>query len=354
MPPLPSWAALFFGVQHVLEHASQLPLVEALRGLEGIERDAVAERERGGREDVAFLDLAAAGQRGGRLGALEDRDVGAMAGDAHAHDEPCDRAVQLASHDDAGEQLDSARQPAAQGLLLFLPGRGKRLGVGIPGLAPAQHLGPDRGVLDAVDLDVEADAVGELRAQVALLGVHRPDQHEARRMGDRDALALDRVDAHRGRVEQDVGEVVVQQVDLVDVEDAAIGGRQQPGLERHRALAQRARHVDRARDAILGGVQREIDDPPRAARDGQLAAARAHGALPRRRRRGAREGTAGHDLDLSQQRRQAAHRRRLGRAARPLHEHPADRRRDGRQQERLLEALLLDDRAERIDRNRAT
>ena len=354
MPPLPSWAALFFGVQHVLEHASQLPLVEALRGLEGIERDAMAERERGGREDVAFLDLAAAGQRGGGLGALEDRDVGAVAGDAHAHDEPCDRAVQLASHHDAGEQLDSARQPAAQGLLLFLPGRRKRLGVGIPGLTAAQHLGPDGGVLDAVDLDVEADAVGELRAQVALLGVHRPDQHEARRMRDRDALALDRVDAHRGCIEQDVGEVVVQQVDLVDVEDSAIGCRQEPGLERHRALAQRARHVDRARDAILSGVQGEIDDPPRTARDGQVAAARAHGALPRRRRRGTREGTAGHDLDLSQQRGQATHRRRLGRAARPLDEHPADRRRDGRQQERLLEALLLDDRAERIDQNRAT
>ena len=354
MPPLPSWAALFFGVQHVLEHAPQLPFVEALGRLERVEGDAVAECERGGLEDVALLDLAATGQRGGRLGALEDRDVGTMARDAHAHDEPCDCAVQLASHDDARKQLDSARQPGAQGLLLFLPGRGKPLGIGIPRLTAAQHLGPDRGVLDTVDLDMEADAVGELRAQVALFGVHRSDQHEARGMRDRHALALDRVDAHRGGIEQDVGEVVVQQVDLVDVEDAAIGGCQQAGLERHRALAQRARDVDRARDAILGGVQREIDDPPRAARDGQLAAARAHGALPRRRRRSAREGTARHDLDLSQQRSEAAHRRRLGRAARPLHEHPADRGRDGRQQERLLEALLLDDRAERVDRNRTT
>ena len=354
MPPPPSWAALFFGVQHVLEHASQLALVEAFRGLEGVEGDAMAECERGRLEDVSLLDLAATRQRRGRLGALEDRDVGAVARNSHAHDEPRDRAVQLASHQNPRKQLDGARHTGAQILLLAFPGGRERGGIGVPGLAATQNLGAGRGVLDAVDLDVQADAVGELRAQVALLGVHRADEHEARRVGDRHALPLDRVDAHRGRVEQHVGEVVVEQVDLVDVEDAAVGGRQQSGLERHRTLAQRARHVDRARHAVLGRVQRQVDDARRAPRRGQVAPAGAHGALPRRRRRGAREGTARHDLELRQERGETAYRRRLGRTARPLHEYPADRRRDGRQQERLLEALLLDDRAEGVGGNRLT
>jgi hypothetical protein len=44
----------------------------------------------------------------------------------------------------------------------------------------------------------------------------------------RDPLPLDVRPAERRRVEQQVDEVVVQEVDLVDVEDAAVGGGEQP------------------------------------------------------------------------------------------------------------------------------
>ena len=47
-----------------------------------------------------------------------------------------------------------------------------------------------------------------------------------------ESLALDVVDAHRGGVEQEVDQVVAEQVDLVDVEDAAVRRGQQAGLER--------------------------------------------------------------------------------------------------------------------------
>ena len=104
--------------------------------------------------------------------------------------------------------------------------------------------------------------VGELRPQLALLGVHRADEQEARRVGDRDPLALDDVDPERGGVEQHVREVVVEQVDLVDVEDPAVRLGEQPRLERLLALAQRPRDVDRARDPVLGRVQRQVDDAP--------------------------------------------------------------------------------------------
>ena len=90
--------------------------------------------------------------------------------------------------------------------------------------------------------DVQADPVGELRPEIALLGVHGADQHEARRMAIETPSRSTRVDAHGGGVEQHVGEVVVEQVDLVHVEDAAVGRGQQARLERHPPRAARGRH----------------------------------------------------------------------------------------------------------------
>ena len=72
---------------------------------------------------------------------------------------------------------------------------------------------------------------GELRPQLALLRVHRPDQDESRRVRERDTLSLDGVDAHRGRVETHVDDVVVEQVDFVDIEDVAVRLRQDARLE---------------------------------------------------------------------------------------------------------------------------
>ena len=51
-------------------------------------------------------------------------------------------------------------------------------------------------------------------------------------MHDGDGVALDARDARGGGVEQRVDEVVGQQVDLVDVEDALVGAREQARLER--------------------------------------------------------------------------------------------------------------------------
>jgi len=102
---------------------------------------------------------------------------------------------------------------------------------------------------------------------------------------DRDPLALDDVDAHRGRVEQDVAEVVVEQVDLVDVEDPAVGLREEAGSERQHPLAERPGDVERARDAVLGGVERQRHQRPAAAQRAErlaaLGAGQADGALGR-------------------------------------------------------------------------
>ena len=81
--------------------------------------------------------------------------------------------------------------------------------------------------LQAADVDAQPEAVEQLRAQLALLRVHGAHQHQPRRVRQRHALALDGVDAHRGGVEEHVDEVVVEEVDLVDVEEVAVGGGEQ-------------------------------------------------------------------------------------------------------------------------------
>jgi hypothetical protein len=53
----------------------------------------------------------------------------------------------------------------------------------------------------------------------------------------RQALALDDVLAGGRHVDQQVDQVVFQQVDLVDVQEAAVGARQQARLEGLHALA---------------------------------------------------------------------------------------------------------------------
>ena len=135
-------------------------------------------------------------------------------------------------------------------------------------------------------LDRQAEAVEQLRAQFALLRIAAADQHEARRVAHAQALALDDVLARGRDVEQQVDEVILEQVDLVDVEEAAVGARQQAGLERLHALRQRAFEVERADDAVLGRAERQVDHRHRH----QAALRRAAGLQRRARLAGARPG----------------------------------------------------------------
>ena len=78
-------------------------------------------------------------------------------------------------------------------------------------------------------VDGQAEPVQQLRTQFALLGIHRADEHESGlvRMGD--AVTFDMHPSHRCGVEQHVDQVIVQQVDLVNVEHAAVRAGQQSG-----------------------------------------------------------------------------------------------------------------------------
>ena len=106
------------------------------------------------------------------------------------------------------------------------------------------------------DGDTQSEPVEQLGAQLALLGIHGTDQGESRRMGDTDSLPLDGVDAHRGGVQQQVDDVIIEQVHLVDVEDRPVRRSQQTGLEATSSLPQGSLHVEGPGDAVLGGPHR--------------------------------------------------------------------------------------------------
>jgi hypothetical protein len=136
----------------------------------------------------------------------------------------------------------------------------KAIGVAVIGIAAADHLDPLVSMsLGLAHLDRQAEPVQKLRAQFALFGVAGAHQHEARGMADRQPLALDDVLARLRHVEQQIDEVILQQVDLVDIEIAAIGPRQQARLERLFALGQGAFDIQRADDAVLGRAERQVD-----------------------------------------------------------------------------------------------
>jgi hypothetical protein len=199
-------------------------------------------------------------ERRQRLGGLARHQVGAVPVDGEGDAELGDRLQDRPRHLDLGEPLD--RGGNALGLLGLRLGVAGAEGLGIllPGFPALDDLDPVLDIADTGDVDAQTEAVEQLRSQLALLRVHGADQDEARRVPHRDALALDDVDPHRRRVEQDVDEVVVEEVDLVDVEDVAVGLGQHPRLEALGPGLDRGLDVDAADDAVLGGVDGQLHD----------------------------------------------------------------------------------------------
>jgi hypothetical protein len=75
-------------------------------------------------------------------------------------------------------------------------------------------------------VDNQAKAVEKLGPKLPLLRIHGADQHEIGRMTQRQAFAFQPMNARGGRIEENVHEMVGEQIDFVDVKDAAIGRRQ--------------------------------------------------------------------------------------------------------------------------------
>ena len=70
---------------------------------------------------------------------------------------------------------------------------------------------------------------------------------------------FDAVLAGAHRRQQQVGDAVVQHVEFVDIENAAVGFGQQPRLEHRRPRVQGGGHVHRAYQPVFGDAQGHLD-----------------------------------------------------------------------------------------------
>ena len=129
------------------------------------------------------------------------------------------------------------------------------------GETAAHDLGPRLWIPVALDFRGKPKAVKQLRAQVALFGIHRAHQDEFRRMMEGDAFPFHPIDAGCRAVEQRIDQMVVEEVDLVDIENAAVGVGQQTRLERPPPISQDGLEVDRSDDAVLRRRHRKVHHP---------------------------------------------------------------------------------------------
>ena len=244
----------------------------------------------------------APGERRDRLRALDDRDVGAVAATPTPTTRPAIAAVQRSGTRTAARSC-GARAIALGELVLLATSR-----AGTPSGSAANA--SRRRITSARAADRAAPRPRpRARCRSAICGRSSPSSgfivptRRNRAGWETDTPSRSTTLTPSAAASSSTSaEVVVEQVDLVDVEDPAVRLGQQPGLERLVAVAQRPRDVDRAGDAILGRVQRQVDDRARRRGARQLLAAcrplahDAHGSSG-----SARERAVGDDVDLRQQ-----------------------------------------------------
>lgn len=129
------------------------------------------------------------------------------------------------------------------------------------------------------DAGDEAEAGQQLRAQIALIRVHRTHEDEIVWMPDRDALAFDHVLAHGRGVEQHVDDVVIEEVHQVDVHQVPVGLVEDAGVEPPVALLDGRLEVDGFDDAVRRAVHRQIEDADRPLGSREVLARRPAGDI---------------------------------------------------------------------------
>ena len=317
----------------------------------GMATQAVGEGELGSEKDVTILDGGATLESGVGAGGFEDHEVSPMPINPQAAGEGGDGRQVAVGVGDEVDELAGAGDLFGELAVMGRPLDLERLGIGLEfhiALKDGDAIGH---VADAADVDAEREAVEQLRPEIAFLRVHGADEDKAGRVGERDAFPFDDIDTHGGRVEQEVDDVVVEEVDLVDVEEAAVGGCQDAGVEMALALLDRLLEVERTDDPVLGSADGQVDKAGAAGDDGQFLAGGDPFAtlvtVSIGSQRVTAEAAAVDDVDAGQQGRQGTGSGRLGGAALAPNEDAADAGIDGVQDERSPHPLLADDSGER-------
>ncbi len=309
----------------------------------------MGEREQGCLPYVLGQHVLAPGPGGQRGGGPGHHDVGPHPVDLEGGTGGGDLPQGTVTEPHAWQQSPGGHDPGPQRALLVGPPGGERGRIVVVREPSPHHLHPQIGLPGGGDLDGQPEAVEQLRAQLPFFGVHRPDEQEARGMPYGDAFALDVRGTHGGGVEQQVDQVVVEQVDLVDVQDAAMRVREEPRLEGLHALGERPLDVERPDEPVLGRADRQLHGPrrPRHAGPGLV------GTVGTRRIGGAGsagEPAAGDDGHLGHERGQRADRGGLGGALLAAHEDATHGGAHRVEQQSEPEIVLPDDGGEGVRR----
>ena len=173
--------------------------------------------------DVAVGRLDPALEGGEGLGAPGQDDVGPQPLGPQLGAQASGQRQHPVGQGHVGEDVGARGQGGGDLALLGFVAGGEAGRVGVVGQTPADRLGPQLRLGRGPDLHGQPEPVEELGSQLALLGVHRPHQHEAGLLLHGEAVALHPVDAEGGGVDEQVDEMVGQQVHLVDVQHAPVG-----------------------------------------------------------------------------------------------------------------------------------
>jgi len=143
------------------------------------------------------------------------------------------------------------------------------LGIGFKGEVTFHNNHAFARFANAKDFNGEGKAVQKLGAQVAFFGVHGADKDKARRVGEGDAFTLNDVHAHGGRIEQHVHDMIIQQVDFIYVQQAAVCSRQNTGIKTALALLNSFFNVEGTNHTVFSCRDRQVDKRGPPGGDGQ-------------------------------------------------------------------------------------
>ena len=317
-------------VQHIVQlFGDQVGLLEGLAAL------AVEEGHQGGFADVGHGHGGAAFVGGDGGGGFVHYDVAAQAVHLVLGADVGNQFQDVVGHCHIGQALLAGDDAFPFRLFVGGPVVHKAEGFGFKGHSAADDGAAFRRGEYAVHFHRQSEAVQELGAQVAFLRVHSADEHKLGGVAYGDALAFHIVAAHCGGVQQHIHQVVVEQVDFVNVEDAPVGGGDEARLEVFGAGFDGLFNVQGADQAILGGAHGEVNDAYLAGGGGAAASGlAAPGADFLGRAGGAAVGAARHDRHFGQQGGQGAHGGAFGGAFFAAHQDAADAGVDGVEEQR--------------------
>ena len=231
-----------------------------MRLLEGLAALTVQQGHLGRLPHVFHIHFGAPSIGGDSAGGLVHHDVAAQAVHlvlgANVGNQPQD----VFAHRHLGQQFPAAEQPLPFLPLLFQPAGHKGMGVCLVGDAAAHHFPPFLRGHYTVHFHGQPEAVQELGTEVALFRVHRPYQDKLGGMAYRNALPLHVVASHSRGVQQHVNQVIIEQIYLVNVEDAPVSGGNQARLKALAAGLDGLLNVQGTDQPVFAGAHRQVND----------------------------------------------------------------------------------------------